>query len=154
MPTETLRRAFFLVFTFDIRKEFVIVWCGSYTASDWIAVREFSCVVLTKVFDALFAGDGFLGALAGACVGAGALAADREAAAVADASVAGDVAQTRNVLRYLAAELAFDGVVLVQERGDAGYFVFAELAGVRLRVDTGFVAQLAGGLGADAVQVR
>jgi hypothetical protein len=80
---------------------------------------------LTQILDALFAGDGFLWAFAGPCIGAGALSADWEAAAVADASVAGDVTKSRNVLRHLAAKLAFDGVVLVQECGDARYFVFA-----------------------------
>ena len=89
-----------------------------------------SCA-LTQILDALLAGDGFLGALAGAGVGAGALAADRQAAAMTNAAVAGDVAQARNVLRHLPAKLAFDRVVLVEQCGDARDFVFAKLAGVR-----------------------
>jgi hypothetical protein len=73
---------------------------------------------------------------------------------VTDASVAGDVAKARNVLGYLPAKLAFDGVVFVQQCGDPSDFVFAELACVGLRVDARFVAQLAGRFRADAVQVR
>src|SRR2546423_369131 len=103
-------------------------------------MRGLICAALAQVFDALFAGDGFLGALAGACVGAGALSANREAAAMTNAAVAGYVAQARNVLRHLPAKLAFDGVILVQERGDSRDFVFAELASVGLRVDARFVA--------------
>ena len=51
-------------------------------------------------------------------------------------------------------KLAFDGVVLVQQRGEPRDFVFAQLAGLGLRIDAGLVAQLAGDLRADAVQVR
>jgi hypothetical protein len=54
----------------------------------------------------------------------------------------------------LATELAFDGVVFVEQRGDAGDFVFAELAGMGLRVHSSLVTKLAGGLGTDSVQVR
>ena len=54
----------------------------------------------------------------------------------------------------LPAKLAFDDVVLVQQRGDPRHFVFAQLAGVGLRIDARLVAQLAGRLRTDAVQVR
>ena len=77
-----------------------------------------------------------------------------QAAAMTHAAVAGDVLQARNVLSHLPAKLAFDDVVLVQQRGEAGHFVLAQLAGVGLRVDARLVAQLAGRLRADAVQVR
>ena len=62
--------------------------------------------------------------------------------------------QPRDVLLHLPAQLAFDRVVLVEQRGHAGDFVFAQLAGVRLRVDARLVAQLAGRRRPDAVQVR
>jgi hypothetical protein len=109
---------------------------------------------LTQILNALFAGDGFLGALASACVRARALSADWEAAAMTDASVAGDISQARNVLRNLTAKLAFDSVILVQKCGDSCHFVFAKFASMRLRLDARFVAQLASSLWADAIQVR
>src|SRR4051812_40338504 len=106
---------------------------------------------LAEVFDALLSGDGLLGTLAGASVRTRALAADREATAVTHAAIAGDVAQPRNVLLHLAAELTFDRVILIQERGDAGDFVFTKLAGMGLRIDSSFVAELSRGPWTDAV---
>ena len=50
-------------------------------------------------------------------------------------------------------KLTFDRVVLVEQRGEPRDFVFAQLAGSRLRVDARLVAQLAGGLRTHAVQV-
>jgi hypothetical protein len=69
-------------------------------------------------------------------------------------SVAGDITQTRTVLRHLPAKLTFDGVILIEQRGDPCDFVFTHLASVGLRVDPRLMAQLARGLRADAVQVR
>ncbi len=60
----------------------------------------------------------------------------------------------RNVLGHLPAKLTFDDVILVQQRGEPRDFVFAQFARVRLRIDARLVAQLAGRLRADAVQVR
>ena len=51
-------------------------------------------------------------------------------------------------------KLTFDRVVLVQQRGQPRHFVFAQLAGLRVRIDARLVAQLAGDLRPDAVQVR
>ena len=62
--------------------------------------------------------------------------------------------QPRDVLGHLPAKLTFDRVVLVQQRRHARDFVFAQFAGAGLRIDARLVAQLAGNLRADAVQVR
>src|SRR5687767_57517 len=101
---------------------------------------------LTQVLDALLAGDGLFRTLAGAGVGFGPLAANRQAAAMTHTAVTGDVAQSRDVLAHLAAKLALDRIVLVQERGQPGDFVFAEVASADRRVDARLVAQLTGDL--------
>ncbi len=66
----------------------------------------------------LLAGDRLGGALAGAGVGVGALAADRQALAVAQAAVAGQVHQPLDVDRGLAAQVALDLVVAVDRLAD------------------------------------
>src|ERR1700709_2089669 len=58
----------------------------------------------------LLAGDGLRGALARACVGVGALAADRQALAVTQAAVAAQIHQALDVHRHFAAQIAFDEV--------------------------------------------
>jgi hypothetical protein len=115
---------------------------------------KFNVGRLTKIFDALFAGDSFLRTFASAGVSACALTADRKATAMADTAIASDVFETRDVLIDFAAELTFDRVVFVQQRGDARDFVFAELAGMSLRIDAGLVAKFASGFWTDAVEVR
>src|SRR5207248_11685701 len=69
--------------------------------------------LLPELLHALFAGDGLARPLAGTGVGAGALAADRERAAVPVAAVAADVAQPRDVLLDAAAQGALDQEALV-----------------------------------------
>src|SRR5579864_9493407 len=66
----------------------------------------------------LLAGDRLGGALAGTSVGVGALAADRQALAVAKPAVAGQVHQPLDVDRHLAAQVAFDLVVMVDGLAD------------------------------------
>src|SRR5437868_857622 len=102
------------------------------------------------LLDALLAGHGLARALAGAGVGTGALAAHRQAAAVAQAAVAADVAQAGDVLLLLAAELALDGVLAVEDDGEAGDLFLGQLAGFALRVHLGLAAHLEGRGRADA----
>src|SRR5258706_5597596 len=64
-------------------------------------------VLLTEFLHALLAGDRLARALAGAGVGAGALAADGEAATVAEATVAADLAEAADVLLDVAPPGAF-----------------------------------------------
>ena len=70
----------------------------------------------------------FFGTLAGAGVGARPLAANRQAAAMPHAAIAADVAQPRDVLRHLPAQLAFDRVVLVEQGRDPGDLVLVQVA--------------------------
>src|SRR5712691_9984293 len=99
-------------------------------------------VRLTAHFlDALLPSDGLARALAGTGVGAGALAAQRHAAAVADASVTANVLQAGDVLLDLPAERAFDRVFAVEDGRQPGQVVVGQLLGPPLRVDLGLLAQ-------------
>src|SRR5207244_2882964 len=89
----------------------------------------------------------------GAGVGAGALAAGRQAAAVAEAAVRADVAQPGDVLLHLAAERALDGVLAVEQRGQPADLFVGEFLGPPLRVDAGLLAQAQGQRRPDAVDV-
>jgi hypothetical protein len=72
---------------------------------------------------------------------------------VADAAEAADVAQAGDVLLLLAAERALDGVLAVEDAGDAGRLLLAQLARLALRVYLGLRAQLQRRRRADAPDV-
>ena len=110
-------------------------------------------IELLQILDALLAGDGLLRALASACIGTRALAADRQTAAMTNAAIAADISQPRDVLRHLATQLPLDNVILVQQGRDPRDFVFAQLAGTDMRIDARLVAQLSRDLRANPVQV-
>src|SRR5438128_705857 len=99
------------------------------------------------------ADDAALRTLAGARVGVGALAADRQALAVAQAAIAAEIHQALDVEAHLAAQVAFDLVALFERLADAVDLVFGEvlrpLGRIELRRRTDL---LRGGL-ADPVQV-
>src|SRR3954454_7401706 len=75
----------------------------------------------------LLAGDRLGLALAGASVGVGALAADREALPVADTAVGGEVHQPLDVHRGLAAKVALDLVVGVDRLSDLEDFLVGQV---------------------------
>jgi hypothetical protein len=70
------------------------------------------------------------------------------------AAVAGNVAKPRNVLAHLATQLTFNRVVLVEQGGQPGHLVLAQLARSHGRVDARLVAQLTRRFRTDAVKVR
>src|SRR5947209_9445908 len=109
--------------------------------------------LLTEFLDALLAGDGLARALAGAGVGAGALAADGQTAAVPQTAVALNVFQALNVLLNLPTQRPLDNVFAVEEGGQAGDVLVGQVAGAALRIDVGLFAQLQGRRRADAVNV-
>src|ERR1700759_1026679 len=76
----------------------------------------------------LLAGDGLRGALARACVGVSALAADRQALAVTQAAVATEVHQALDVHRHFAAQVALDEIVAVDGFADLDDLGFGEVA--------------------------
>src|SRR5581483_1116230 len=97
--------------------------------------------------------DAALRALARARVGMGALPADRQALAVAQAPVAAEVHQALDVQAGLAAEIALDLVALLQRLADAVDLVFGEILGALGRVELRRGADLLRGGVADPVQV-
>src|SRR4051812_15501313 len=110
-------------------------------------------MLASQFLHALLAGDGLARTFAGAGVGAGALAADGQAAAMPQAPVAANIAEPGDVLLDLAAEEALDLELVLQQLGDAGDVIVAELAGAPVRVDVQPVADLDRGGRPDPVQV-
>ena len=90
----------------------------------------------------LLVGHRALRALAGASVGVGALAADREALAVTDALQAADLDLALDVALDVAAQVAFDLQVLVDVGADAVDLVLGEVRDLRVRVEFEFRADL------------
>src|SRR5207248_3536159 len=84
---------------------------------------------------ALLPGDGLARTFAGAGVGARALAADRQAAAVAVATPTADVAQPRDVLLDAPPQSAFHQVRAIDHADDLGQLFFREVFGAALTVD-------------------
>ena len=71
----------------------------------------------------LLAGDGDGLALAGACVGMGALTMHRQAAAMAQPTLAAQVHEPLDVHRHLAPQVALDAVILVNHLAQLQHFV-------------------------------
>src|SRR6266508_6170880 len=84
------------------------------------------------LLDALLARHRLLGSLAGAGVGAGALAVDRQAPAVPDALVGADLLLALDVLRHFAAQVTLDLDVLVDPRPQPGDLLVGEVAHPRV----------------------
>jgi len=83
----------------------------------------------------------------------GALAADGQALAVAQAAIAAEVHQALDVEAHFAAQVAFDLVTLLQRLADAVDLVFGEVLGPLGAVQLGGRADLLRGGLADAVEV-
>src|SRR6185437_10769021 len=101
---------------------------------------------------ALFA-DGLLGTLAGARVGARALAAHGEAAPVAQAPVAADLHQPLDVLRPLPAQVALNLERLVDVIAQPRDLFLGQVAHLRVGADAEILEHHVGGRAADAVDV-
>src|SRR6185437_14005481 len=81
---------------------------------------------------------------AGPGVGVGALAADRQALAVAQAAIAGQVHQPLDVDGRLATQVAFDSVVVVDRLADVHDFLVGQLVHPAGVVDADLAHDLAG----------
>src|SRR5918993_2371760 len=101
----------------------------------------------------LLAGDGALGALAGARVGLGALAADRKAHAVAATLVAADLDLAADVRLDLTSEVTLDLEVGFDLVAKLDQLLVTERVNPSVRVDSGGLEQLLGAGTADAVDV-
>src|SRR5205814_976782 len=88
------------------------------------------------------ADDAALRTLARAGVGVGALAADRQALAVAQAAVATEIHKALDVERDLAAQVAFDLVALLERLADPVDLVFGEVLGPLPGIELGRGADL------------
>ena len=83
--------------------------------------------------------DGLPRAFACAGVGLGALAADRQAAQVADASVALDALQTLEIHADFAAQIALDDVLAILDgMDDLGELSLGQVLGAHARINFGF----------------
>src|SRR5688572_6301672 len=89
--------------------------------------------------------------LAGARVGVRALAAHREAAPVTQAAVAAEVHEALDVHRHLAAQIALDLVLGLEDVADATDLVLVERVGPLVERDVGLLQDLAREGLADAV---
>ena len=98
---------------------------------------------LLEVLDALLAGDGLLGALACPRIRASPLPPNRKATTMTQATVASDVFQAGNILGNLPAQLPLDHVILIEEGGHAGQFVFVEITCIGERINPSLMAQFA-----------
>src|SRR4051794_14530589 len=92
-------------------------------------------------------------ALAGARIGMRALAADRQALAVAQAAIAGEVHQPLDVHRGLAAKVALDLVVAVDFLADVEDFLVGQVLDSLFGRDSEFLSDLLGRGAADSVDV-
>src|SRR5690606_7674702 len=90
---------------------------------------------------------------AGTSVGPRALAAHRQPAAMPHSSVAANISQPRDVLRYLAAELTLNGVVTVEQHGNPGHLGLGDISGRSVRIDSGLAADLPRGIRPDSIQI-
>src|SRR5579872_7283183 len=101
----------------------------------------------------LLARYGLGGALAGAGVGVGALAADGQPLAVAQTPVAGEVHQALDVDGGLAAQIPFDGVVAIDRLADLQHFLVGQLVDPARVIDADLAYDLVRLGLADAVDV-
>src|SRR5262249_55349591 len=120
---------------------------GGYRSDTGAAGRS------AHLLDALLPRHSLPRALSGAGVGPGPLAADREALAMPQPAVAADVAEARDVLLDLPAELPLHRVLVIQERSQLGQVVFGEVAGPLVGIDPRPLAQLFGQVRPDPVDV-
>src|SRR5260370_29322499 len=128
-------------------------------ARDAAYERPFSLLPSLAGLDLLLARDRALGTAPAPRVGARALPADREAAAVAHAAVGTDLGQALDVRRDVAPEVALDEDLLarchtVDDLAQAGNLLLAEVLGPDVRVEVGRLHDLLRGRAADAVDVH
>src|SRR4051794_20041852 len=95
-----------------------------------------NCNERLLVFDALLAGNCLAGALPGAGIRAGSLAANGQPATMTQPAVTGDVTQSGNVLLHFSPQLPLDQVLFIEQVGDTGDIVIAHLAGLALQIET------------------
>lgn len=98
--------------------------------------------------------DGLAGALTGTSIRLGPLAAHRQAAQVAHATVALDALQALEVHADFAAKITFDDVLAVLDRvHDLRELLLRQIFGPDFRIDIGLIEDLDGVAWADAIDI-
>jgi len=114
-------------------------------------VLLFGCL---RIFAALDA-DGLARSLAGTGIRASALTADREAATMADATVAVDRLKALQILLEFAAKIAFDDkLVFLDNLNDAVQLLIGQLFSANVGVDFGLLENELGAGRSDAINIR
>src|SRR5580658_7105863 len=103
--------------------------------------------------DRFLAGDRPRRTLARAGIGMSALSPHRQPLAMAQAPIAAEIHQPLDVHGHLAAQIAFDRVVVVDDLADAQHLVVGQLMHPPLRRDGELLTDLLGGGPADAVDI-
>src|ERR1700744_3092086 len=101
----------------------------------------------------LLAGDRFGRAFAGAGVGVSTLTADRQALTVTQAAIATQVHQTLDVHRHIAAQIALNQIVAVDDFADLDGFGFRQIANATGRIDAQLRDDLLGSVQPDSMNV-
>ena len=105
------------------------------------------------VLYALFAGNGFARAFSGARIGARALAAHGQTAAVADSAIAADIPHAGDVLQLLPTELAFDNVVVLDVATQTAHFIIGKGLGSDVWFYSEMLEDLQGLRWSDAIDI-
>src|SRR5689334_12603956 len=115
--------------------------------------QEFAVGRPTRSGDLLLAGDRLRRSFAGARIGVGALAADRQVAAMAQAAIAAEILQPLDVELHLAPQIALDHVVAVDHLADLQHLGVGQLRHPPLLRDVHFFHDLVGLLAPDSMDV-
>ena len=83
----------------------------------------------------------------------GALTSDWHPASMADSLVAADFLFSRDVLRDIAAQITFDGVVLINEISDTNDFLVSEIADAGCSTDIECFTDVVGSRATDSVDI-
>jgi hypothetical protein len=97
---------------------------------------------LTHFLDALLTGDSLAGPLSGSRVALGTLTSDGQAFPMPDSPVTANVAQARDILRYLASQLTLNNIIAVYNLGDAAQLILAKALCLCGRFNLGFFEDL------------
>src|SRR6185369_8018614 len=110
--------------------------------SEFLSRSERATFSATGLFHALLPGDGLTRAFARAGIRAGALAANRQAAAMPQAAITANVFQPSDILLKLSPQLAFDHIFAIEDAGQTCDLFVGQIFRLALRIDACFLAKL------------
>ena len=94
------------------------------------------------VLYALLAGDGLLATLSSSGISLRSLSAYGQTSTMPKAAITLNLAKTSNILLNLPPKRAFNSVILIQMVGDAAHFIFGQVTGPNLRIDSQLVTDI------------